>query len=117
MKKILSAIMAVAMICTFAALFTSCGGSGEEFVIGITYFEPMNYFDENNKLTGFETEFAEAVCKKLGLTPKFQEIDWSAKETELNSGNIDCIWNGMKRWASPIPTWQTSRFSLLRRKT
>ena len=95
MKKILSAIMAVAMICTFAALFTSCGGSGEEFVIGITYFEPMNYFDENNKLTGFETEFAEAVCKKLGLTPKFQEIDWSAKETELNSGNIDCIWNGM----------------------
>ena len=95
MKKILSAIMAIAMICTLSVLFTSCGGSGEEFVIGITYFEPMNYFDENNKLTGFETEFAEAVCKKLGLTPKFQEIDWSAKETELNSGNIDCIWNGM----------------------
>ena len=95
MKKILSVIMAIAMLCTFAVLFTSCGGSGEEFVIGITYFEPMNYFDENNKLTGFETEFAEAVCKKLGLTPKFQEIDWSAKETELNSGNIDCIWNGM----------------------
>ncbi|MBO4930873.1 MAG: transporter substrate-binding domain-containing protein, partial [Clostridia bacterium] len=66
MKKILSAIMAIAMICTLSVLFTSCGGSGEEFVIGITYFEPMNYFDENNKLTGFETEFAEAVCKKLG---------------------------------------------------
>ncbi len=95
MKKILSAILAIAMICTGAMLFTSCGGAGEEFVIGITYFEPMNYFDDNNQLTGFETEFATAVCKKLGLTPKFQEIDWSAKETELNSGNIDCIWNGM----------------------
>lgn len=96
MKKILSVIMAVAMLCTGAMLFSSCGeSSGEEFVIGITYFEPMNYFDDNNQLTGFETEFATAVCNKLGLTPKFQEIDWSAKETELNSGNIDCIWNGM----------------------
>lgn len=96
MKKILSVIMAVAMLCTGAMLFSSCGESGgEEFVIGITYFEPMNYFDDNNQLTGFETEFATAVCNKLGLTPKFQEIDWSAKETELNSGNIDCIWNGM----------------------
>ncbi len=95
MKKILSVIMAAVMLCTCAMLFSSCGGSGEEFVIGITYFEPMNYFDENNQLTGFETEFATAVCNKLGLTPKFQEIDWSAKETELNSGNIDCIWNGM----------------------
>ena len=96
MKKILSVIMAVAMLCTGGMLFSSCGeSSGEEFVIGITYFEPMNYFDDNNQLTGFETEFASAVCNKLGLTPKFQEIDWSAKETELNSGNIDCIWNGM----------------------
>jgi len=42
MKKILSAIMAIAMICTLSVLFTSCGGSGEEFVIGITYFEQMN---------------------------------------------------------------------------
>lgn len=96
MKKLLSIIMAVAMLCTAAVLFTSCGDSDDnEFVIGITYFEPMNYFDENNQLTGFETEFATAVCEKLGLTPRFQEIDWSAKETELNAGNIDCIWNGM----------------------
>ncbi|MGN1345847.1 MAG: transporter substrate-binding domain-containing protein [Eubacteriales bacterium] len=94
MKKMISVLMALAMLCTGIALFSSCG-SKEEFVIGITYFEPMNYFDENNQLTGFETEFAKAVCDKLGLTPKFQEIDWSAKETELNSGNIDCIWNGM----------------------
>lgn len=66
-----------------------------ELVIGITYFEPMNYFDDNNELIGFETEFAKAVCAKLGVTPKFQEISWGAKETELASKSIDCIWNGM----------------------
>ena len=94
MKKILSLIMAAVMLAGCIAMFSSCNKK-EEFVIGITYFEPMNYFDENNKLIGFETEFATAVCEKLGLTPKFQEIDWKAKETELNSGAIDCIWNGM----------------------
>ncbi len=66
-----------------------------EFVIGITYFEPMNYKGEDGKLTGFETEFAEKVCAKLGVTPKFQKIDWDSKEVELKSKTIDCIWNGM----------------------
>lgn len=66
-----------------------------ELVIGITYFAPMNYKDDNGKLIGFETEFAEAVCAKLGLTAKFVEINWNSKETELAAKNIDCIWNGM----------------------
>lgn len=66
-----------------------------ELVIGITLFAPMNYEDENGELTGFETEFAKAVCEKLGVKAKFVEINWDAKEIELNSKNIDCIWNGM----------------------
>lgn len=65
-----------------------------EMVIGITLFEPMNYY-EGDELVGFETEFATAVCEKLGVTPKFQEINWDSKEIELNSKNIDCIWNGL----------------------
>ena len=65
------------------------------FTIGITYYEPMNYKDASGKLVGFETEFSEAVCAELGLTPKFQEIEWDSKELELNSKSIDCIWNGM----------------------
>ena len=64
-------------------------------VIGITYFAPMNYENENGELVGFETEFAKAVCEKLGVEAVFQEISWAAKETELASKNIDCIWNGM----------------------
>ena len=94
MKKLLSIIIAAVMLMSCCVLFASCGND-DEFVIGITYYEPMNYLDDDGNLTGFETEFAKAVCEKLGLTPKFQKIDWKAKETELNSGAIDCIWNGM----------------------
>ncbi|MBO5364454.1 MAG: transporter substrate-binding domain-containing protein [Clostridia bacterium] len=66
-----------------------------ELVIGITLFAPMNYYDENEELIGFETEFATAVCEKLGVAPKFTEINWDTKEIELNAKSIDCIWNGM----------------------
>ncbi len=106
MKKFLALIMAVLMTAT---LLVGCGGSDAtaesgdwayiqdkgEMIIGITYFEPMNYEDENGELTGFETEFAKAVCEKLGVTPKFQKIDWDSKEVELNAKTIDCIWNGL----------------------
>ncbi len=66
-----------------------------KLIVGITLFAPMNYNDENGDLTGFETEFAKAVCEKLGLEVEFVVIDWDSKETELNAKNIDCIWNGM----------------------
>ncbi len=66
-----------------------------ELIIGITLFAPMNYEDDNQELIGFETEFAEAVCEKLGVEANFVEINWNSKEIELNSKNIDCIWNGM----------------------
>lgn len=65
------------------------------FVAGITLFEPMNYYDENGELTGFETEFTKAVCEKLGVEAKFQEIEWDKKDIELNAKTIDAIWNGL----------------------
>ncbi|MEN6419715.1 MAG: transporter substrate-binding domain-containing protein [Clostridiaceae bacterium] len=64
-------------------------------VIGITEYAPMNYYDETGKLVGFDTEFAEAACAKLGLTPEFIVIDWDSKELELKGKKIDCIWNGL----------------------
>ncbi len=66
-----------------------------KLTVGITLFEPMNYYDENSELTGFETEFTRAVCEKLGVEADFQEIDWNQKITELQSKTIDVIWNGM----------------------
>lgn len=78
-------------------------------VIGITYFEPMNYLDDNNELTGFETEFAKAVCEILGVTPVFQEISWNSKEMELNGKTIDCIWNGLTIDDERLETMQISK--------
>lgn len=66
-----------------------------ELVIGITEYAPMNYYDESGALVGFDTEFAEAVCAKLGITPKFVVINWDTKEIELKAKKIDCIWNGL----------------------
>ncbi len=63
--------------------------------IGYTEFAPMNYLNDQGELVGFETEFATAVCEKMGLTPEFVEINWDAKLFELDSKRIDCIWNGM----------------------
>lgn len=66
-----------------------------EIIIGITDWEPMNYYDADGKLIGFDTEYAEAVCAKLGVTPKFVVINWDTKEVELKAKTIDCIWNGL----------------------
>lgn len=54
-------------------------------VIGITEYAPMNYYDDSGKLIGFDTEFAEAVCEKLGVAPEFTVIDWNTKEVELKA--------------------------------
>jgi len=66
-----------------------------KLVIGITDYEPMNYKDANDKWTGFDTEFAVAICEKLGVEAEFVEIDWDNKFVALESKAIDCIWNGM----------------------
>ncbi len=66
-----------------------------KMVIGITDYEPMNFKDENDDWTGFDTEFALAVCEKLGVKAEFVEIDWDNKFFALESKAIDCIWNGM----------------------
>ena len=68
-------------------------GNGK-MVIGITEYAPMNYYDDAGKLIGFDTEYAEAVCAKLGVAPEFVVINWDTKEMELEAKNIDCIWNG-----------------------
>ncbi len=66
-----------------------------KMIIGITDYAPMNYYGDDGVLTGFDTEFAQAVCEKLGVEAEFIEIDWDNKFLELKSNSIDCIWNGM----------------------
>ena len=66
-----------------------------KMVIGYTDYAPMNYTDDAGDFTGFDTEFAVAVCEKLGVNTEFVEINWDTKEVELNAKSIDCIWNGL----------------------
>lgn len=68
--------------------------SDSEIVVGYTIYAPMNYKDEDGNLVGFDTELAVAVFEGLGYKVSFKEIDWSKKYDEVNSGAIDCIWNG-----------------------
>jgi len=92
MKKIFSLLLAVIMIASVMSL-VSCK-SEETITVGYTIYEPMNYQDENGKLVGFDTELAEKVFTNLGYKVIFQEIVWESKYTDLESGTIDCVWNG-----------------------
>lgn len=92
MKKLTAILLAALML---ACAFVSCGEKEDNtLVCGVTIFENMNEKDENGNWTGFESEFAMEVGKIIGMEVAFQEIDWEQKYNELNSGAIDCIWNG-----------------------
>ena len=64
-------------------------------IIGITEFEPMDYQDADGSWIGFDADMAKLVAEKLGVTPEFQVIEWDNKVFELDSKNIDVVWNGM----------------------
>ena len=67
-----------------------------EFVLGLDdSFPPMGFRDKDNNIVGFDIDLATEVCARLGVKLKTQPISWDAKEQELNTGKIDCIWNGM----------------------
>jgi polar amino acid transport system substrate-binding protein len=72
-------------------------GEGRVFTVGFdAEYPPYGYKDETTgDYTGFDLELAEEVCKRRGWTLKKQPIDWDAKDMEINSGAIDCLWNGM----------------------
>ncbi len=103
MKKLIALLMVFALALTCLAGCASTPAENSEpanddakgvIVVGYTNYAPMNYEDENGTLVGFDTELAQKVFTNLGYTVRFQLIDWNSKYTELNSGTIDCIWNG-----------------------
>ncbi len=66
-----------------------------KFTVGFDQeFPPMGFVGDNGEYTGFDLALAEEVAKRLGLEFVPQPINWDAKDMELESGNIDCIWNG-----------------------
>ncbi|MBR1731616.1 MAG: amino acid ABC transporter substrate-binding protein [Ruminococcus sp.] len=110
MKRIIAlALVAVMAICVFAGCGSNetASSSSESkesaasadkttFTVGFdAEFPPYGYLDEKtNEYTGFDLELAQAVCDSLGWELKKQPIEWDSKDSELDSGTIDCIWNG-----------------------
>lgn len=104
MKKRLAVILALVMAATM--LFAGCGKSGsadsdskdnddKTLVVGFdASFPPYGYKDDNGDYVGFDLDLAAEVCKRNDWTLKKQPIDWDSKDMEINSGTIDCIWNG-----------------------
>ncbi len=66
-----------------------------KLVVGITEFAPMDYKDANGEWIGFDADMARIVAEKLGVEVEFVVIDWDMKVNELDSKNIDVVWNGM----------------------
>ena len=107
-KKVLAGLAAAALILTGAA----CGSPGTddvpaddslqhildkgELVLGFdTEFPPMGFVNESGEAVGFDIDVAQEVCSRLGVRLVKRGINWERKEHELNSGAIDCIWNGL----------------------
>ena len=115
MNKLLSGFMAAA--CLFA--FAGCQGTtpatteagnntttadeslnkvleSKKFILGLdATFVPMGYTDDNDQIVGFDIDVAQEVCNRLGVELVKQPINWDTKETDLDLGKIDCIWNGL----------------------
>ncbi|WP_232698707.1 amino acid ABC transporter substrate-binding protein [Brevibacillus daliensis] len=99
MKKISSLLFIFVMILAIATgcstANTSSSSTDKKLTIGIDdKFAPMGFRDEKNEIVGFDIDYAKATAEKMGYEVVFQPIDWKAKESELNSGRIDLIWNG-----------------------
>ena len=66
-----------------------------QFIVGFdAEYPPYGYMDENGEYVGFDLDLAQEVCDRNGWELVKQPIDWNSKDMELNSGSIDCIWNG-----------------------
>ena len=111
MKKMIAILLAMLMC---AACFTACGASkapaadapaasdlayiqgNGKIIVGITDYAPMDYKDDNGEWTGFDAEFAQLFAEELGVECEFYVIaDWSKKFMELDTMQIDAVWNGM----------------------
>ena len=109
-KRLTVLVLAFAMIFTMAAL-TACGGGGsdsssdsaaaeEAFTFKHGYdkdFPPYSYIGDDGQTTGFDVELAQAVCELNGWNYEGVAINWDAKDAELESGSIDCIWSGFTK--------------------
>ena len=109
MKKVV--VFALTAVLAFSLLLTGCSSTDTgsavdeswdkvknkgEIVLGLdASFPPMGYTDEKGEIVGFDIDVAKEVAKRLDIKLKLQPINWDINEQELNTGNVDMLWNGM----------------------
>lgn len=103
MKKIISILVILAMVLSFAG----CGNGNKTesdldyikqkgtLIVGITEFKPMDYQEGSDEWIGFDADTAKLFAESLGVKAEFIVIDWDNKIMEINNKSIDCVWNGM----------------------
>ena len=100
--KLIKKTILVGSILTLSIICVGCSNNSSEstldkdtLIVGIDdAFAPLGFKDESGEITGFDIDLAKELAKRLNKKIIFQPIDWTMKESELKSGNIDLIWNG-----------------------
>ncbi len=100
--KLWKKALACAMVAGLSFGLVGCGSSDtssdnddDTLVVGFDQnFPPFGYVDEDGNYVGFDLDLAKEAAKRMDMEVKYQPIDWDSKDMELESGTIDCIWNG-----------------------
>lgn len=106
MKKSVMFIVSLITALTMCLSITACGKpsassdldkvkSSGKLVVGVTLYKPMDYLNSDGEWTGFDAELAQEFAKKIGVNCQIVIITWGQKVAELNSRQIDLVWNGM----------------------
>ena len=100
MKKMISLLLSLVLLMTAGMALAQDAVQAildkKTLILGLDdSFPPMGYRDEAGEIVGFDIDVAKEVTARLGVELTLQPIEWAAKELELATGNIDCIWNGM----------------------
>lgn len=94
MKKIIA--FTLALVACLSLATAAKKKNSNKFVLGLDdSFPPLGFRDENNEIVGYDIDLAREACSRMGMELVCQPIDWSAKEMELKTGKISCIWNGL----------------------
>ena len=96
MKKLVALSMALILLVGGVAMLSSCAGEEKVLIVGFdAEYPPYGYLDvETNTYVGFDLEYAKLVCDKIGYELVLKPIDWNIKDSLMEAGEINCIWNG-----------------------
>ena len=89
MKKIISIVMAIMLLCGAVAVFASCDKKGDTLVMATNAAFPPYEFKEGEDFAGIDVEIAEKIAEKLGMTLEIQDVDFGSIIDGVATGKYD----------------------------